>query len=111
MSNFEIKPVNDSVHSFYQVWNDGVICKQAESFAECQAYVDAKNPSLLAGMNTYEIRTKYKKCQNELFDLEDQLNYGKNTSAECKEIVAKITELRAFISEVKAKKPSIAFRC
>lgn len=37
---YTIKQTSDSFHTFYQVWNDGVIVSQSDDFDSCLEYVN-----------------------------------------------------------------------
>lgn len=43
---YTIKQTSDSFHTFYQVWNDGVIVAQADNFDSCLDYVNENSNQL-----------------------------------------------------------------
>lgn len=46
MIMYTIKQTSDSINTFYQVWNGGVICFQADNFDSCLDYVNANSNQL-----------------------------------------------------------------
>lgn len=43
---YTIKQASDSFHTFYQVWNDGIIVSQADGFDSCLDYVNENSNQL-----------------------------------------------------------------
>lgn len=61
MIMYTIKQTSDSFNTFYQVWNDGIICFQAYNFDSCLKYVNENSNQLDAielSKDTVNLATK-----------------------------------------------------
>ena len=74
MNKYEIKPAQDSRHSFFRVFCDGVICYQSESDQDCLSYVADKQKTphkLLSGLSV----DKIEQLQSDFYDCNFDLMY------------------------------------